>query len=181
MNSHSLNPSFESRDAFVVVLNDSDLEVDTSPGQASDESLRRYLRQWFATDLKSDAPAANFERLLILAREGEQFCRGSNDLFGLARCLGNQALVHKACGNSEKAMALLKELETLSRRADDVEGVTFALGHQADLFQSSFKQPGTALSLAEQARQMAAENNLTQMLGYLDPLLERIRDQLRAA
>jgi hypothetical protein len=181
MSSQHPAPTFESQDAVFFDFKDTDLEVDTAPHQVSDESLRRYVSQWFATDLKTESRGPDLDRLLGLAREREQFCRGANDLFGLARCLGNQALIQKARGHLEEAMALLKLLEPLSRRAEDVEGLTFALTHQAALLEGALQQPGAALPLAEQAQLLATEHRLTQLLNYLGPLLERIRSRLRPA
>src|SRR5437016_5391478 len=111
---------FVTRDAVLDEFRDTDLEVDTTVRPAPDEVVRRYLSEQFATDLKPEPRRIDLDRLLALAREQEQFCRGANDLFGLARCLGNQALIHKARGQVDQALVLLRQLEPLCRRSDDV-------------------------------------------------------------
>src|SRR5438445_366000 len=96
--------TFESRDSVFCYFDDTNLEVDTTRRPASDEFVRRCVSDQFATDIKPEPRLTDLERVLALAREQEQFCRGAHDLFGLARCLGNQALIHKALGRSAEAL-----------------------------------------------------------------------------
>jgi hypothetical protein len=128
----TMNQRFTSPNTTVLEYHDA--EFKSGPQPASDESMRHYISQWFYPDLRTGPErAAHLERVLALAREREQFCRGANDLFGLNRCLGNQALIQKARGKFEESLALLQQVETLSRRIDDGEGLAFALLHQASL------------------------------------------------
>src|SRR4051812_42129774 len=101
----------ESHDSVLCYFEDSDLGLPTSNPQDDDDFLRQYVSRYFATDLRTEPPRTDLERLLSLAREREQFCRGANDNFGLARCLGNQALIQKARSHHDEALALLRQLE----------------------------------------------------------------------
>jgi hypothetical protein len=129
--------------------------------------------------LKSDQPRSGLDRLLILAREREQFCRGANNLFGLGRCLGNQALIQKA--SIEEALGLLRQLEVLSRRLDDIEGLTFALSGQAAILTNDLDQTASALPLAEEGQRLAAANQLTDLAKYLASLVEQIRVRMHVS
>jgi hypothetical protein len=169
MSSQPPSCTFESRDTVLVEFKDTDLVVDTSIRPASDDFVRHYISQEFATDLKNGPQRPDLDRLLALAREREQFCRGANDFFGLARCLGNQALIQKARGQLDEAMTLLKQLEPLCRRIDDVEGMAFAL------LAGPLGQSAAALPLAEQGQRLATENHLTQLADYIGPILQRLR------
>ncbi len=171
MSSQTPSSGFESRDTVLFAFADTDLDMDNRPGPASDDFVRHYVSMYFAISLNPDPRRSDLDRLLALAREREQFCRGANDFFGLARCLGNQAVILKARGQAEAALALLKELETLSRRLEDVEGLAFALIHQAGLLAG---QPALALPLAEQALRLATDNHLSQLADYIGSVLKQL-------
>jgi tetratricopeptide (TPR) repeat protein len=177
MSSQPPAPTFESRDVVLFEFKQEDLEVDTSPGEGNDEFIRHYVSMYFATDLRSGRDPADLERLLALAREREQFCRGANDLFGLARCLGNQALIQKARERNEEALSLVKQLELLCRRIDDLEGLTFALAQQAVLLAHHLGKPAEALPLAEQAQRLAADNHLSKLADYIAPILQDLHNR----
>jgi hypothetical protein len=103
----------------------------------------------------------------------------ANELFGVARCQGNQALINRIRGRIEETQALLQQLEMLSHRIDDVEGLTFAWFQQAALRAGPLGQPGAALPLAEQAQRLATEHRLTPLANGITPLVEHIRSQLQ--
>jgi hypothetical protein len=179
MSSSNPPPRFESRDTTLCIFQDTDLQVTTAGRAVRDETLRRFLSEQFGTDLGVKSFRGDFERLLPPAREQEFFCRGANNLFGLARCLGDQALIHKAQGRSEETLALLKQLDTVSRRIDDVEGVVFALFHQAAILGSSPDQSTAALTLAEEAQGMAAKAHLSWLQNDIEALVQRLRSRIQ--
>ncbi len=169
---------FESRDAILYEFIDTELEVDDTRRPASDESVRRGMSERFGKDQAGSPVPPQLERLLALAREREQFCRGAHDMFGLARCLGNQALFHKIAGRVEDCRALLAELELLCRRIEDREGLTFALYQQAALLAGPLRQPGAALPLAEQARHAAIQYRLGDLASLSETLIQECKARL---
>ena len=143
----------------------------------SDASIRHHISMCFAIEVSADRPPAVLDHLLTLAREREQFCHGAHDLFGLNRCLGNQALIQQARGQHQDALALLKQLEMLSRRLDDAEGLAFALIHQAVLLHSFLNQPAESLAFAEWGKALAEANRLTKLANLGAQLLAQIRSE----
>jgi hypothetical protein len=175
MSAPASRSSSESRDAVLFYFQDTDLGTAPSQPGDDDDFVRHYVSMYFANDLQPGPRRTDLDRLLALAREREQFCRGAGDLIGLARCLGNQALIQKARDQVEEALALLQQLEPLCRRLDDVEGVAFTLAHRADLLAGPLNQPAAARPLAEQANALATEHHLSQLVDFLAPLLASLR------
>jgi len=179
MSSSSLPlPGFESRNSILVEFRDTDMPPENGPRTVQDETIRRYFSLYLPTKLSTDGPHGDLDRSLALACEQEQFCRGARDLFGVARCLGNQALIQKARGRAEEALTVLDQLEPLCRRLDDVEGLVFALSCRASLLAGPLNQPVLAISVAEQAKRVAQESRLETMTREIQTVLEQARARL---
>ncbi len=70
-------PRFESRDVIFYEFSDVD-HVPITPGQPpSDDFVRRRMSDHFGQDQPGSRVPPRLERLLALAQEREQYCRGA--------------------------------------------------------------------------------------------------------
>ncbi len=110
-------------------------------------------------------------------KQQEKLCRQSNDLAGLKGCLTNQAVVHRKCGEVEEALAMHKKEEQLCRQLNSSHGVALSLINQAHLLADRLRQPAEALSLAEEAYQLATRHGFNNLAGQIKARLARIRQK----
>jgi hypothetical protein len=111
---------------------------------------------------------------MALNREAEQISRELGDPAGVSRSLSNQALILQTRGDLDGAMALYKEDERICRELAAPASLAISLAHQASLL-GQMNRHREALSLAEEAYQLASQHGLTALVQLIAP----IRDQLR--
>lgn len=106
--------------------------------------------------------------------EQENICRDTGDLDGLQRSLGNQGIIQLGRGNICQALALHREQERLARQIENPDGVANALINIAPLLAVQ-QQNQEALEAACEARQLATEFNLPQLLETAEFLEKTLR------
>ena len=173
-----MSSSPESLDVVCFEFSDLDSPSDTTVRPIADVILRRLFGQQLLSEQTLLRQRGDWERMLTLVQQQEQICRQGGNWVALSRCLGNEALLRKACGDLHRARELHHEQEQICRQLGDTHGVVFALSHQALLLAEHLGQPPSALPLAEEASQLAAQSGQTELIALAESTLEAIRRRL---
>lgn len=110
-------------------------------------------------------------KALELLEEDERLCRRLGDRRALHVCLGNQAKTKASSGEYDGALILYQEKENICREIGDMVGLVDALCLKARLFSRKLGQPEFAAPLAQQAKQVALQNGLTQKVQEIEQFL----------
>ena len=108
-----------------------------------------------------------------LLDEQDAICRRTGNQVGLAACVGNRAIVKQQQGDLTGALACVDEQLQLSQASGNAQGVLFATANRGELLGQLGRKP-EALAALGQARQMAAQYNLTPMVQQLDQMIAAV-------
>jgi tetratricopeptide (TPR) repeat protein len=119
-----------------------------------------------------------YGKALELLREQEAICRDIGENRGLAECLRNQATVLIERKEPDAALEALEEAETLARPLGDHELVVRSLLTRASLLGGYLDRPRDALPLTQEAKRMAIEHGLSELVEDAEKVLRELAIQL---
>jgi len=120
-------------------------------------------------------------KALALLKRDEEYCRQLGEQGALNVCLGNQAKILSSLGDYDEAVNLYKQQEALCREVGDYAELALAFLRHSKLIAEKLNQPQFALPLAEEARRVAAQNGLKDLLADSERLIGLLLGSARAA
>ena len=112
-----------------------------------------------------------------MLKQQEAVKRALGDWIGLAMSLGNQALILKAWGHLEQAIELHREEERLCREIGAHAGLAMSLANQGSLLALKGRSIAEGLTKAKEARAIATQYGLKDLLPRIDAIIRQIRDR----
>ena len=110
----------------------------------------------------------------LLLKQEEEIYRELGNKEGLARSLGNQALMLQNVGDLEAALGLRKEEEDIFQELGNKEGLAISLINQASILQRMPGRIRVARSLADEAFELASTHGYVVLSGKI----QAIRDSM---
>jgi hypothetical protein len=172
-----MSTSLESLDTLYFEFNDLDMPAETTVRPSSEAILRWVFSQRPLGEQSLGNGWTDLARLLAIGREQELSCRQRGDRLGLACCLGNLALIHKAKGDAQAALELHREEADLYPQAGYLPALIPALLNQARLLAEQLNDAGAALALAEEAHRLATQPERTPWAAQTETALEALRQR----
>jgi tetratricopeptide (TPR) repeat protein len=124
------------------------------------------------------------ESALALRKQEEAICRQLGDLDGLARSVGDQALILEKKGQLDRALSLARESERIGRELGNLAVIQAALGNQAFILLSQ-RELNEAMKLAKEqervCRTLSHQRGLGQSLSVQAAILQHNTDWQGAA
>jgi len=105
-------------------------------GYYTEVGNREKLRDCIGHKAREYFSRGRLDEAISLLNEQEQISRELNDDIGVARALGNQAMIMERRGDLDRAMALHEEEERIWRRIEDPIGLYCCLGNQAVMYKN---------------------------------------------
>ena len=130
----------------------------------------------FSLEIRTLYKNQEYEKVIKLGKEMENFCKKEGDLVYLQFAFGVQADASKALGDHKKALSLYKQRELICRELGNKEMLQSALAQQSEIF-FNMKEFEKALLLREERLQICRELGNK---GTLQIALGSIGDTLKA-
>jgi len=146
------------------------------------EAVKRALGDWIglAMSLGNQALVLKAQGRLLeameLHKQEESISRGTGDKNHLWVSLGNQALILRTWGHLEQAIELHREEERLCREIGAHAGLAVSLANQGSLLALKGRSIAEGLSKAKEARAIATQYGLKELLPKIDGIIRQIRD-----
>ncbi len=115
-----------------------------------------------------------FDRAMALNKEAESICREIGNMVGLNITLSNQAFIMEKRGDLAGAMPLYKEQERICRELGKIDGLVGSLIYQAVVLELEYNQVKDALSLLDEAYQLAVDQGDVSLIKQVEEIRSEI-------